>query len=377
MKIAITADLHLNPDHSERSCALITILEDMKNEGIGELIIAGDLFDRDGDDRAYAQFLDPCRSFPEIRIHLIPGNHDSEQSLKDLSLNNLQKYCEPTWVDFNDVRILFVPYKKGIGMGEMIHEENEIADIKPWALVGHGDFIDGLRIPNPREKGVYMPLRKSDLESRGLKKVFLGHIHKPTPIDQPLGGKVIYAGSPQGLDVSETGYRRYLIFETTNCEVSEKRMCSGIIYLDLRFFVFPSENEIEILEKQLEEKLGDKSFNREKERIEFRFRVEGFSGDKDALVDSFTRKINSLNLNLYKSSSGRVNPDFDNLLNASDPQRNLVAQKTIQKIDQILNSDENNSWNQLQAGASDLSVDCVPVHEEIKMAALRTIYQIK
>ena len=50
MKIAITADLHLHSNHPERRDALEDILQQINSEGISDLIIAGDLFDKDGED---------------------------------------------------------------------------------------------------------------------------------------------------------------------------------------------------------------------------------------------------------------------------------------------------------------------------------------
>ena len=59
---------------------------------ISDIIIAGDLFDIDGDDTSYAHFLNPCRNHPKLKIHLIPGNHDTEKSMRDLNLENLMIY---------------------------------------------------------------------------------------------------------------------------------------------------------------------------------------------------------------------------------------------------------------------------------------------
>jgi exonuclease SbcD len=379
VKIAITADLHLNPKYPERGLAFQDILRQLDAEGIPELIIAGDLFDKDGDDSAYASFLDPCRAHPSIRIHLIPGNHDSEKSLNDLALENLQKYQEPKLVDFDGLGVFFVPYQKSKAMGEMINlGQGDEWEGKPWVLVGHGDFVDGLREPNPREKGIYMPLRKSDLNDLNLKQVFLGHIHKPTSIDKPLGGKVMYPGSPQGLDISETGHRRFLVLDSKDNKVSERRISSGPIYLDLNFFVFPSDQEAEELQGKLERSLADAAWESERERFQLRLRVEGFTRNKDQLIQFFTERLQSLNLNLYESSSspGRVNPDFDSLLSASDPQRNLVARRTIEKIDLLFESSGQEVGEVKSSSLLPTLGDQEPTIEQVKMAALRTIYQV-
>ena len=93
-------------------------------------------------------------------------------------------------------------------------------------------------------------------------------------------------------------------------------------------------------------------------------RVEGFTKNKDLLVRSFQERVGSLGLNLYESSSlaERTNPNFDALLSALDTQRNLVARKTIEKIDLLAET-----WGN-EMGE--------PSIDEIKMAALKTIYQV-
>ena len=107
MKIAITADLHLNPKYPERGLAFQDILRQLDAEGIPELIIAGDLFDKDGDDSAYASFLEPCRAHPSIQIHLIPGNHDSEQSLKNLALESSLEIAPLRSLNFSSTSFRF------------------------------------------------------------------------------------------------------------------------------------------------------------------------------------------------------------------------------------------------------------------------------
>ena len=378
MKIAVTADLHLNSKYLDRALALQNILAQLDTEGIQHLIIAGDLFDKDGDDSAYSSFLDPCRSYPDIQIHLIPGNHDSEQSLADLHLDSLHKYHTPEAVEFEGLQVLFVPYQKSLSMGDVINAAINFPEGQAWVLVGHGDFIDGLREPNPREKGIYMPLKKSDILESNLKKVFLGHIHSPTDLKKPLGGKVIYPGSPQGLDVSETGHRRFLVLDTNRIEVSERKVQSNSIFLDETFFVFPSDQEMKQLTEQLEQQLMLADWENEKERIYVRLQVVGFSRQKDELIESFTLKVKSLGIKLYESShaSHSPNPNFDGLLNANDPQRNLVARKVIEKIDLLDAKIEDSLPLEIEDKSRWRFDQGEPSKEQVKMAALKTIYQI-
>lgn len=365
MNLSITADVHLSANYPERSKALENILQQTEREGISDLIIAGDLFDTDGDVTSYAHFLNPCRNHPKLKIHLIPGNHDTEKSMRDLNLENLAKYTEPTWVTFDEASFLFVPYLKGMSMGEILKSHWGTTDRSATCIVGHGDFIDGLREPNPREKGIYMPLCKADLTKKSLCRVFLGHIHKPTPIDQPISGKVTYPGSPQGLDITETGERRFLIYDTQTDSLFSKSIHSPFIFFDEKFFVVPSNEEVNYLLNDLRSRAELNNWSQLQERAIARFTVEGFTQNKNELVNCFTTEIKELGIKIYQSPgvSPEPNPNFDRLISATDGQLNTVAQKALLEIEILAES----SWD-----FDDLNS---PSLEEVKMAALKTIYQ--
>ena len=74
MKIAITADCHLNPNYLERRDILKKIFEEINSRKIDKLFILGDLFDRA--QQNYSEFDALLKEFPNIEVYLIPGNHD-------------------------------------------------------------------------------------------------------------------------------------------------------------------------------------------------------------------------------------------------------------------------------------------------------------
>jgi DNA repair protein SbcD/Mre11 len=373
MKIAVTADLHLDTNYPARSHALKDILEQLEAEGIPDLIIAGDLFDKDGDDSAYPHLLDPCRAHPSIRLHVIPGNHDPEKSLRDVSLENLVKYLEPATFDFDGFSMLFLPYRNGVSMGDSLLAEKSQVGEGPWGFVGHGDFIEGQREPNPREKGVYMPLKQGDLSDPDLRQVFLGHIHKPTPLQSSTPPRVIYPGSPQGLDVTESGSRRFLVYDTESGEVFSHKVNSSLVYLNETILVVPSPKEKEALSQEFKSRLDKANLTegelREKTRL--RLRVKGFALDKDALVESFSQTLTDSGVRLYED----FNPNFDGVLTASDPQKKILALDALRNLDQLaagtgelFSEDVEDSSHWEFAGNE-------PTVEQVKMAALRAIYQ--
>lgn len=376
MKIAITADLHLTPEYPERAFAFKNILEQLEAEGISDLIIAGDLFDKDGDDSAYESFRTPCRAHPFLKSHIIPGNHDSTKSLRDISpdLANVKIYSSPTFKLFDNFGILFIPYCKGISMGEAILQSKEkIEEGIPWGLVGHGDFIEGQREPNPREKGVYMPLKQGDLNDANLCQVFLGHIHKPTPLDQPLAGKVIYPGSPQGLDITESGSRRFLVYDTESGRVTDRMVNSSIIYLNETFLVFPSIQEQENLYKDFEERLLKTNLSSKEllEKTHIRIKIEGFALDKEGLVDSFCSRVKEFGITLFKG----IEPDFNQVITASDEQKKNLSLEALLNVDRLAEGTSELFPEKVEGQSKWIFGGNEPTMEQVRMEVLRTIYK--
>jgi len=220
-----------------------------------------------------------------------------------------------------------------------------------------------------------MPLKQGDLNDSDLRQVFLGHIHKPTPFQSSAVPKVIYPGSPQGLDVTESGPRRFLVYDTQSGEVTERKVNCSLIYLNETILVVPSSREKEALLEEFKARLDMQNLTdgelREKTRL--RLRVEGFALDKDALVDSFSRELAECGVGLYEDS----NPNFDGVLTASDPQKKILALDALRNLDQLaagtaeLFSGEVDDLSHWDFGGNE------PTLEQVKMAALRAVYQAK
>ncbi len=357
MKIAITADIHLDVNHPDRRDALMDILEQLEREGISDLIIAGDLFDKDGDDTAYASFRECCRAHPSIKLHIIPGNHDPEKSLRHIDEKNLVKYFKTEAKNFDGFFMLFIPYKKGLSMSEELQANYEEISENSWGFVGHGDFIDGRREINPLEKGVYMPLKRGDLGLPGLRRVFLGHIHKPTDPKQPLAGKVTYPGSPQGLDVTESGSRSFIIYDTKNDVVTSCKVNGSKYFLDETIFVFPDDRENEILADEFKTRIRKSQIPLEaiKEKGLIRIKIMGFVSDIESLKESFRKVFNEVGITPYDDRT----PNFDQLFAVTDTKKEKLSQMVLEKINRC-------EWN---FGGNEPSL------EEVKMASMRFIYK--
>ena len=322
MNVAITADVHLpaGDNHPERYNALVNILDSLVKQDINTLIIAGDLFDKDCSD--YSRFEEVCRQYPQIGIHIIPGNHDPDISRSVIVGENIRIYDVPALQEFDGLNFVFIPYSATSGMGECI---GDLRPEKRWVLVGHGDYFGGLTQRNPYEKGTYMPLYRKDIEEFSPWRVFLGHIHKPMNTDN-----LYYPGSPCGIDINETGRRRYLIFNTATGHITSETVQTDVIYLQEKFLVIPDENEIERLRNDAEGRIAAWGLNQEdRERARIRIKATGYTGDREMIMGCLNDVFAGF------SFAQDEEPDISSLYVAKDNRRNAIAVRVLELIEEM------------------------------------------
>lgn len=322
MNIAITADVHLSADdtHQERYNALVDIFDSLVNKDIRTLIIAGDLFDKDCSN--YSRFEEICRQYPQIDIHIIPGNHDPDISQSVIVGENIRIYNSPALEEIEDLSFVFIPYSPTAGMGEIL---SGIRPDKRWVLVGHGDYFGGMKHRNPYEKGIYMPLYRKDIEKFSPWKVFLGHIHKPMNTDN-----LYYPGSPCGMDINETGRRRYLVFNTATGHVTPETVRTDVIYLQEKFLVIPDDNEIDRLRSDAEGRIEDWGLNGEDRRkARIRIKATGYAADREAVMDCLKEVYAKFTF------AGDEEPDISLLHIAKDSRRNAIALRVLELIEEM------------------------------------------
>ncbi len=350
MKIAFTADLHLTTGqmYPERYQALENIFQQLVDEGINTLVVAGDLFDETS--RNYAEFDRLCTKYKDIKVLVVPGNHDSLLNQQEVTAVNLEIYSEPKLKNFgeNSPTFLFLPFKKGRTMGEFISGFAADLPENNWVLIGHGDWAEGYE-PNPFEPGVYMPLTRSDLENFKPAQVFLGHIHKA--MDR---GKVHYIGSPCGLDIRETGRRRFLIFDTDTGKNESRKVDSKVIFFNETFVVLPVDNEMNYIKKQITERIegwGLEQSERAKTQIKVKF--YGYSSDKRRLMEIIKESFHVFNF--YKNWE----PDLSEVSVADDVNRAEISNRVSAWIEKL-------NWNKTNNH---------PSKELILLQALKVIYE--
>jgi len=324
MKIALTADTHLISQSKtpERFSALHSILQDMKQEQIDTLVIAGDLFNENQSNVSEIEIL--LKDYPKFSIHIIPGNHDENIRNSHFTGEQFHIHEEPAVIKLGNINFGFIPYKKDKTMGKNISQIQKEIDGKDWILVSHGDFYTGRKEQNPLEPGEYMPLTRNDLSRFKPKLTFLGHIHKP----QFLENSVYYMGTPCGMDITETGKRRFLILETDNFSVKPKEIETDIVYYQETFTIYPTEHEIDDLRTQIQKRIESwKLDGKEKGKVRLRVEVKGYCENRKDLIEATKTEFKEFT---FHDQDGPLHEKLNSVQN--NPQLNKIAQRVIEKI---------------------------------------------
>jgi DNA repair protein SbcD/Mre11 len=353
MLVAVTADLHLAPrrEHPERYLALENILSTMRDGDITDLIIAGDLFDQEI--RNVSDFEAVCRDplNRSIRFHLLPGNHDAGLAQRAFAAGNVTVHSAPEIFrpDPASLPVCLMPYRGDQTMGEALAPH--AAGLLPgaWILVGHGDWMEGMREPNPLEPGVYMPFTRVDLEALKPVRVLLGHVHKPTDL-----GVLHYPGSPCGLDVTETGRRRFIVLDTESGFVQFRTIEAGPLFFDESIVSLPLEDESAYLTRAIEAMIRRWGLRgSEKERTRVRLKVSGYTSDRRRLADCLRTGLEGFRL----LPDGE--PDLSDVSVSEDVERAAVAEQVRRLIETM-------DWP---------SGPDAPTREAAFLHAVRTIYE--
>lgn len=296
MKIAVTADVHLKTldETPERYDALEIIFKEINQKGIKYLLIAGDTFDKEFSN--YYDFNSLCGRYKDIKVIVIPGNHDPEIEKRFFSADNIKIINEPLVKEIDGLAVLFIPFSKLKTLDEVLTEyihNNNLPE--RWVLVGHGDYITANRQMNSYEPGFYMPISSKTINKFNPLRVILGHIHKPSEY-----GKVFYPGSPCGLDITETGKRKFILYDTRSDILSRKIIQTSVIYIIETVLTFPVESEIDLLRNKIDYMIEKWSLTEEElNRVKMRLKVLGFTRNlpniKDFLIKYLKEKHITLN----------------------------------------------------------------------------------
>lgn len=236
MKFIHTADIHwgMIPDSDkpwgkkrEQAIRLTFqgIIEDARDSRADLLLISGDLFHRQPLARDLKEVNYLFSTIPGTRVVIIAGNHDRIR--KSSALLSFTWAPNVTFLMGEELSSVYFEELNTEVYGFSYHTA-EIIEAK----------ADNISLPASRRTRILMlhggdakhvPFDRNALAASPFSYIALGHIHKPEIL---LENRMAYAGSPEPLDMTETGPHGYFIGEidTTSGHVTSlqfKEVCQA------------------------------------------------------------------------------------------------------------------------------------------------------
>lgn len=257
VKILHCSDLHIGAAESflgtrsdnRRAETLITfekIINIVKENSVDVLLIAGDLFNSNSVEKAFADRVFECfAEIPDTKIVFAAGNHDPlnyESPFKKYSLpQNLYVLdTVDSYIEFTDLntRIYGKSFKEVYMRGQprfSLETDNSFINI----MCIHGELKSDLG-------SNYNSITSEFIENSGMDYIALGHVHKCTDIGKIGNTYLAYCGCPEGQGFDELGEKGVYLGKVSkgNCNLqfipTAKRMhlCESI---DISGLLTPNE----------------------------------------------------------------------------------------------------------------------------------------
>lgn len=286
MKFIHTADIHwgMVPDSDrpwgkkrEQAIRLTfqAIVEEAREIRADLLLISGDLFHRQPLARDLKEINFLFSTIPGTRVVIIAGNHDRVR--KSSALLSFNWSPNVTYLMDEDLSSVYFEDLNTEIYGFSYHTP-EISEDKTAQFV----------IPNNRRHKILMlhggdakhlPFDRAAVAAMPFSYIALGHIHKPAVL---IENRMAYPGSPEPLDLTETGAHGYYVGEIDNISGHvtslEFKAVSQAQYIPLAISVTPATTNLE-----LSQLIADEIRKRGAGNI-YRFRIRGMR-DPDIAFD--------------------------------------------------------------------------------------------
>ena len=217
MKFIHTGDIHLgmspdcdHPWSRERAQAIRETFEEIirhaRERDVDFLFIAGDLFHRQPLARDLKEVNYLFSTIPSVRVVIIAGNHD--RITKSSSVLSFSWNSNVSFLMDGELSSVYFDGLNTEVYGFSYHSPEITAP-----------FGEGLSIPDSRRIRILMlhggdakhvPFDKNILAALPFSYIALGHIHKPAVL---MENRMAYCGSPEPLDLTETGAHGYFLGE--------------------------------------------------------------------------------------------------------------------------------------------------------------------
>lgn len=224
MKLIHCADLHLDspmesnlPPEKARErkneilstfAKLVRVAED---GGVGGILIAGDLFDRDHVTKKTSGYvLDLIRSHPSLRFFYLAGNHDSSNFLREAE-------------DLPENLYTFDNAWRSYAFGDVVITGSEHPDADSLRLK-EGDLnillLHGQEGSPGDRKENRIPFAK--LKNKHIDYIALGHLHDYRTAQIDSRCTACYSGCLEGRGFDECGEKGYVLLEIANGKLTHR-----------------------------------------------------------------------------------------------------------------------------------------------------------
>ena len=286
MKFIHTADIHwgMVPDSDrpwgkkrEQAIRLTfqAIIEDARDSRADLLLISGDLFHRQPLARDLKEVNYLFSTIPGTRVVIIAGNHDRIR--KSSALLSFSWCPNVTFLMDETMTSVYFEDLNTEVYGFSYHTTEITEDRTAGFSVSASRRTRILMLHGGDAK--HLPFDKNALAALPFSYIALGHIHKPAVL---LENRMAYPGSPEPLDLTETGPHGYLtgeIDDATGHVTSLKfKAAAQAQYIPLVVSVTPATTNAE-----LSQLIADEIKNRGASNI-YRFRIRGMR-DPDTEFD--------------------------------------------------------------------------------------------
>ena len=277
MKFIHTADIHwgMVPD-SDRPwgkkreqairLTLQTIVEEARENHVDLLLISGDLFHRQPLARDLKEVNYLFATIPGTRVVIIAGNHDRVR--RSSALLSFKWSPNVTYFMDEDLSSVYFEDLNTEVFGFSYHTPEILEDRTTQFTIPNNRRNKILMIHGGDAK--HLPFDKNAVAAMPFSYIALGHIHKPGVL---IENKMAYPGSPEPLDLTETGPHGFYMGELD--EISgrvtslEFRPISQAQYIPLVVSVTPATTNLE-----LSQLIADEIRKRGSGNI-YRFRIRG------------------------------------------------------------------------------------------------------
>ncbi len=224
MKFIHSADIHLGSridskfprEVSEKKREAVRdtfrrMVEYAKNEGIGVIVLSGDVFDSDKPFKKDKEFFfSVVENNPDIDFLYLRGNHDGVGEQR--ALPNLKTFGEE-WCTYDYGDAVISGIEIVAGNATSLYSSLSLDRERQNVVMLHGQIgdaagVDKIALPKLRDKSIdYLAL---------------GHVHGYATGRIDERGTYVYSGCPEGRGFDETGDKGFVLVEVTNKGVTHE-----------------------------------------------------------------------------------------------------------------------------------------------------------